>query len=464
MEMLAVIFTFVTLTNSEMLNISSTYIPQHRFDVNDHANVSELNLWKWFSVDDILDKISLNKYLLKVVDNFRNGMRKGMPSLKIPVLEPFSPPEINVKVNDSKANLHIIIRDLKVYGLSNFIVDYLDTSIKHLNMSFVFRVLELNATGYYYINGRVIKIIPLRGNGSWWLQMDNLTMSASASLDITDKEKFRMGKRLEVKMDFQTVRMNFENLLGDGNWVRVVIKLLNDLSRTLFHKFQPLLAGKVKEELRKIVNKEFDKMPIKAIRPGSTANEYMDQILANVKEQIIHHNLEPMELPDYIYNFSKKVMFIEMNGEAKLYDGLLIGASSIHRTGDCILNVTESVAVLGAHLGLRDLNITYKGHAKFMSMGPSIKCGGHVASVAFYIEIQQSNAPGSHPVLTALEVIDMSTIWIELSGLGPLTWIMKWLLTGLTKLMEDFLIEKVTSYIKEYVEEQLSRISFPIGK
>lgn len=433
-------------------------------ETSEHSNVSGINLWKWLSTDDILDRISLNEYLLKVVDNFKNGMRNGMPALKIPILDPFEPPEINVKVNDSKANLHIIIRDLKVSGLSNFVVDYLETSIKHLNMSFDFRVLELNATGYYYMNGKVIKILPLRGNGSWWLQMDNLTMSASASLDITENEKFRMGKRLKVKMDFEKVRMNFENLLGDGKWVHIVIKLLNDLSRTLFHKFQPLIAGKIKEELRKVVDNEFEKMPIKAIRPGSTANEYMDQILTNVREQLIYHNMEPMELPDYIYNFSKKVMFVEVHGEAKLYDGLLSGASTIHRTGDCILNATDEVAVLGAHLGLNDLKIDYKGHSKFMGMGPSIKCGGSVATVSFYIEIQQPNAPGSHPVLTEFRVVDMSTIWIEMSGLGPLTWIMKWLLTGVTKLMEDFLIEKMTFYIKQYVDEQLTRVSFPIGK
>lgn len=418
--------------------------------------------WKGFS-DDILDKISLDEYLLKIVENFKAKMKEGLPNINIPVLDPFRPPEINVDENDDKVNFQLIIRNITVLGLSKFSIDYLETSLKHLNLSFIFRLPELIASGYYYMNGKYIKIVPLRGNGSWSLEMDNLTLSAYAALDTTEDNKYKMGDKLEARFDFEAVRMKFENLMGNGKWVQVVIKILNDLARKLFNKFQPLLINPVKDKLREIVDTEFNKLSIKAIKPGSTANEYVDQIIDNVREQLYIHNLEPMELPDYVYNFSQKVFFFTTEGEAKLYEGLLEGASSIHRTGDCIINATDEVAVVGANLGLKDLKINYKGHAKLMGKGPSIECGGSLAEVAFYMEIEQPNSPGSNPTLTAFEITHMSTIWIELTGLGPLTWIMKWLLTGVTKLMEHFIIDKVTGYIKEYVESQLSKVSFPIG-
>lgn len=49
------------------------------------------------------------------------------------------------------------------------------------------------------------------------------------------------------------------------------------------------------------------KLPITSIIPGSTANEYIDQILENVQNYIKDNSLDPMDLPDYTYNFTKEV-------------------------------------------------------------------------------------------------------------------------------------------------------------
>lgn len=49
------------------------------------------------------------------------------------------------------------------------------------------------------------------------------------------------------------------------------------------------------------------KLPITSIIPGSTADEYIDQILDNVQKYIKDNSLDPMDLPDYTYNFTKEV-------------------------------------------------------------------------------------------------------------------------------------------------------------
>lgn len=97
-----------------------------------------------------------------------------------------------------------------------------------------------------------------------------------------------------------------------------------------------------------------------------------------------------------------------------------------------------------------------------MSWGPSIEAGGSMSKVQFYFKIEQSNKKGATPKLVEFEIMEMSTIWIQLSGLGPLTWIMKWMLTGISKLVEDFVVEKVTEYVKEYMQNEFNKLSFPV--
>ncbi|GIY53498.1 hypothetical protein CDAR_405201 [Caerostris darwini] len=155
-------------------------------------------------------------------------------------------------------------------------------------------------------------------------------------------------------------------------------------------------------------------------------------------------------------------MFVNFNGEAKMYDGWLAGISTIHRTDECELNTTRTTISVSAHLGLKNLKLAYKGHAKFMSWGPTLICGGSVKKVAFYFKIEQTNKKGAKPDLKEFEIVELSTIWIELSGLGPLTWILKWLLTGISKLVEDFIVEKLTTQISSYMEAEFQKLSFPV--
>ncbi|GBN81940.1 hypothetical protein AVEN_232991-1 [Araneus ventricosus] len=222
------------------------------------------------------------------------------------------------------------------------------------------------------------------------------------------------------------------------------------------------LQGELNKSLLKVINKHLMKLPITSIIPGSSANEYVDQILTNVQNYVKDNNLDPMVLPDYKSNFTKEIMYVTFNGEAKMYDGRLWGISTIHRTDECELNTTRTTITVSAHLGLNDLKLYYKGHAKFMSFGPTITAGGNIKKVDFYFKIQQTNKKGEKPDLKEFEIIELSTIWIQLSGLGPLTWILKWLLTGISKLVEDFIVEKMTNTIKEYMANEFEKYSFPV--
>merc|ERR1712235_137597 len=66
---------------------------------------------------------------------------------------------------------------------------------------------------------------------------------------------------------------------------------------------------------------------------NGNANEFADSILKNLRVRILNKGLDPLILPVKSFEFSKKVLLVEVRGSAKVYDGYLKGLSTIHRTG-----------------------------------------------------------------------------------------------------------------------------------
>lgn len=421
------------------------------------------------SINDILlrsgdgQKVDVTEFIIGVIENFREDMTTGIPELKVPVLDPFrSKKPVNIDVEDKKASVHGNFSNILVQGLSKFVLDDLHADVQNLSLRFDLTIPYIKASGYYALDGKIIKIIPLRGNGSFWVESKNLSVAARASMRNTEDNHLQLSEDLDVDMDFDKVEVYLENFLGGGRWTEVLLKILNDISKDLFRKCLPLLKNELNKSLLKVINKHLMKLPITSIIPGSTANEYIDQILDNVQNYIKENRLDPMDLPDYTYNFTKEVIKIKFKGEAKLYKGWMSGISSLHRTDECQLISNRTTISVSAHLGLKDLKLYYRGHAKFMSWGPSIEAGGRLKKVSFFFKIEQSNKKGATPVLKEFEIVEMSTIWIELSGLGPLTWVMKWMLTGISKLVEDFVIERMTEYVQMYMQNEFNKLSFPV--
>ncbi|KAG8181133.1 hypothetical protein JTE90_000785 [Oedothorax gibbosus] len=308
-------------------------------------------------------KVDIDEFLIGVIENFKEDMVTGIKELKVPILDPFvSQKPIKINVEDSKATVHGNFTDLKVVGMSGFVLEQLHADLQNLSLSFELRIPRIRAVGNYSLEGKIIKIIPLRGNGEFWVESHNLSVAAKASMHSTQEDDhLQLSKDFDVEMDFEKVELYLENFLGGGRWTEILLKIVNDISKDLFRMSLPLLKEELNKSLLKVINKHLMKLPITSIIPGSSANEYVDQILSNVQKYVRDNSLDPMQLPDYATNFSKEVAYITFNGEAKLYDGWLAGISTLHRTDECQLKTNRTTITVSAHLGLLDLRLAYKG-------------------------------------------------------------------------------------------------------
>merc|ERR1711911_286298 len=140
------------------------------------------------------------------------------------------------------------------------------------------------------------------------------------------------------------------------------------------------------------------------------ANEYADEILKNLRVRIVNKGLDPLILPVKSFEFSKKILLVEVRGSAKVYDGYLKGLSSLHRTGLASMSTNETHVKVRATIGVNDLVGSYKAAAKFMNFGPSFGINLNVESAGITFEVVQATQPGSRPVLLSFAVVDLGEI------------------------------------------------------
>merc|ERR1712212_366206 len=120
---------------------------------------------------------------------------------------------------------------------------------------------------------------------------------------------------------------------------------------------------------------------------NGNANEYADEILKNLRVRIINKGLDPLILPVKSFEFSKKVLLVEVRGSAKVYDGYLKGLSTIHRTGLADMTTNATHVRVRATIGVNDLCGSYKACAKFMNLGPSFGLNLAMESVGITFEV-----------------------------------------------------------------------------
>merc|ERR1712121_333813 len=179
---------------------------------------------------------------------------------------------------------------------------------------------------------------------------------------------------------------------------------------------------------------------------NGNANDYADQILKNLRVKILNKGLDPLILPVKSYEFSKKILLVEVRGSAKVYDGYLKGLSTLHRTGLADMNTNATHVTVRATIGVNDLAGSYKASAKFMNFGPSFGINLNIPSVGITFEVVQATQKGSKPQLLSFAIVDLGEIKAEIEG---------------NLAILDFFVNKFNNFVKNFV---VTALELPLKK
>lgn len=93
-------------------------------------------------------------------------LAKGIPSMKLPALDPLFLPSLSVDRNLESLKIKANMSNIQVFGGSNFKIEDMDTDPNALTLSMRLRIPHIHVKGNYDVQGRLL-LLPLAGVGSF---------------------------------------------------------------------------------------------------------------------------------------------------------------------------------------------------------------------------------------------------------------------------------------------------------
>ncbi|XP_076363899.1 uncharacterized protein LOC143253628 [Tachypleus tridentatus] len=205
-------------------------------------------------------------YLKEVLENLRKIMPIGVPGAQIPVLDPFEIPDnININVKEGVADFHLNFeRKFRIEGLSKFVVQKLDADLAKLYAEGEVVLPKLTATGRYQLDGKVL-VFPLYGDGDFRIEVDNAI--AYGRFQVKNVNNRLKVEQLNLNANADKIQIQLENLL-DPKLSPILNQIINDLGKTVFDKFQPVVMDLLGSILPPLIDKEMGKFTVDEIIAG----------------------------------------------------------------------------------------------------------------------------------------------------------------------------------------------------
>ncbi|KAK5650548.1 hypothetical protein RI129_001577 [Pyrocoelia pectoralis] len=154
--------------------------------------------------------------IMRLLEEFRRYMQRGIPELGIPILEPLIIEKIEIGI--ASKNVGVVngeMESVEIRRLSEFKVDYVNWDFKHhltLNLSFP----QIDVVGQYSIDAHISKMIQVYGKGPFWLKIGGLSLGTVLQMkyDLSHDPPFYVeAMKIDVKLKKLNVRFLF--LIGN---------------------------------------------------------------------------------------------------------------------------------------------------------------------------------------------------------------------------------------------------------
>ncbi|XP_076644836.1 circadian clock-controlled protein daywake [Halictus rubicundus] len=154
------------------------------------------------------DLAQYDRCVLKQLNAITPYLAKGIPSLKLPALDPLFLPSLTVDRNLEALKIKANMSQIRVYGATNFLIDELKANPNDLSVAIKVQLPHVHVNGDYDVQGRLL-LLPLNGAGNFKGNFTNTEVLVNAQgREVTDKSGVQ---RLEIDKLVTKIRV------GDGN-------------------------------------------------------------------------------------------------------------------------------------------------------------------------------------------------------------------------------------------------------
>ncbi|XP_014245420.1 circadian clock-controlled protein-like [Cimex lectularius] len=197
---------------------------------------------------------NLNQCIVNSVQALLPKLKKGIPELDVPALEPLHLPEI---VISRGGNFKAIGKNIIVRGASNFEIKNFKSDVNKVEYQVVLRFPELFFDGIYDVDAKLLTL-PIKGRGP----MKGSGTDIEGNAIIKGRKVSKGGKtylkfdRLDLKLKMKNYSVRLENLFdGDKTLGEAINNVLNDNKKELMRMIRPKAEQVASSVLLEVANK-----------------------------------------------------------------------------------------------------------------------------------------------------------------------------------------------------------------
>lgn len=196
--------------------------------------------------------------------------------------------------------------------------------------------------------------------------------------------------------------------------------------------------------------------------PRADASQYVDEVLANVRVELIKNGGGTIPIDDVTFGFSQEIFGVTWHGEATLAGGFVGGLETIHRTGVADLAVDPNGdIVITVDAGVNTGSLGADLSVKFMDLGPAATVVGTIKNIAvkLTLRVKLSTAMAQ---LDKLDIHNLGTLSIVVKGLGfILNFLIKIVVDVFGNLVKGVVGEFLQGPLKDIINTVIAKLLFP---
>lgn len=193
------------------------------------------------------------------------------------------------------------------------------------------------------------------------MNISDIEITASGNLERTDGNKLQIGE-IDIDVEPGTMDLSFENLsvLGSETIGETIVSTMSGL---VYSAVKSTVLEKTSDKIRHRINQRLASISLNVI--ANNSQSLLDDLIAFAVDKI-KDRLEPLKLPPFQKQASRKTSLFTLSTAINVTGGHLYGLSTFARTGDIFVTYHEDTAIIQAEMGFHNLTGAYKWDVKFM--------------------------------------------------------------------------------------------------
>jgi hypothetical protein len=369
--------------------------------------------------------------------------------------DPMAISDFSASEDGAFAKFDTSFTNMSMKGLKTLDLSSMRFNLGLMQAQTVLTIPALRLDGQYKVDGKLV-LVPVNGKGNFHMDVEGLKMVANAELKRKPvTEELHVGE-MTLDLTSDDIHVQFDNLMGGRRWSKLSNSILNQIAHLVFDHIKQSLLAELQTDVQTYLDTKLPEIPTEFVHKRSAS--LFDDIMDKVREELVDAKLDPIDLPDQREAFSHDLGFVKATGEAKLYNGILTGLSTLVRTGDVIADYTNHSVTLEANMGFQNLTGSYDWRLRLFGGGPGGLATLNVNQISCFVKLRQGLRRGARPVIDEFKINGIKTIYVDITGLGTWDFIFEFIFNLVSNAFKNVLAWQISDPIKEALQHQLDQL------